>query len=138
MKIFSKLYVQFLKKEENKSNNLTYCSSLQLVIVYNFSEIESIFPVPFWDYKTFDGSVMQCPLVSLEKVNTTDFYEKNFSLIGYFFFYTSCILFAVQNILSRQQIFLKSPIYLNNLNRKSISLFPTSMFFWNILEYLLL
>ena len=138
MKIFSKLYVQFLKKEENKSNNLTYCSSLQLVIVYNFSEIESIFPVPFWDYKTVDGSVMQCLLVWLEKVNTTDFYEKNFSLIGYFFFYTSCILFAVQNILSRQQIFLKSPIYLNNLNHKSISLFPTSMFFWNILEYLLL
>ena len=26
------------------------CSSLQLVVVYNFSKIKSIFLVPFWDY----------------------------------------------------------------------------------------
>ena len=137
MKIFWKLYVQFLKKEENKSNNLTYCSSLQLVIVYNFSEIESIFPVPFWDYKTLDGSVMQCPLVSLERVRLISMRRTSpwlaiFSSIPAAF----CLLlkiFCLDN-----NFFFKSQIYLNNLNHKSISLFPTSMFFWNILEYLLL
>ena len=30
-----------------KSHNLACCSSLQPVVVYNFSEIESTFPVPF-------------------------------------------------------------------------------------------
>ena len=34
----------------NKSHNLTYCSSLQPVVVYNFSE--STFSVPFGDYVT--------------------------------------------------------------------------------------
>ena len=29
---------------------MTYCFSLQPVAVYNFNEIESTFPVPFWDY----------------------------------------------------------------------------------------
>ena len=29
---------------------MTYCSSLQPVVVYNFSEIESTFSVPFGDY----------------------------------------------------------------------------------------
>ena len=29
---------------------MTLCSSLQPVVVYNFSEIESTFTVPFWDY----------------------------------------------------------------------------------------
>ena len=32
---------------ENKSHNLAYCYSLQLVVVYNFWEIESTFSVPF-------------------------------------------------------------------------------------------
>ena len=32
------------------SHNLTYCSSFQPVFVYNFSEIESTFSVPIWDY----------------------------------------------------------------------------------------
>ena len=35
---------------ENKSDNLTYCSSLQPTVVYNFSKIESTFPVPLWGY----------------------------------------------------------------------------------------
>ena len=61
----SNIYLQFLRpccenifkivctvseKLGNKSLILTYCSSLQLVVVYNFSEIKSTFPVPFWDY----------------------------------------------------------------------------------------
>ena len=46
MKIFSKLYVKLL----NKSRNLPYCSSLQSAVICNFTEIESTFPVPFWDY----------------------------------------------------------------------------------------
>ena len=50
MKIFSKLYVYFQRKLGNKYQNLPYCFSLQSVVVYNFTEIESTFPVPFWDY----------------------------------------------------------------------------------------
>ena len=50
MKIFSKLYLQFQRKLGNKSHNLTYCSMLQPVVVYNFSEIESTFSVQFRDY----------------------------------------------------------------------------------------
>ena len=50
MKIFSKLYVKFQKKLGNKSPNLTYCFSLQPIVVYNFSEIESTFSVPFGNY----------------------------------------------------------------------------------------
>ena len=34
----------------NKFHNLTYCSSLQPVVVYNLNEIESTFPLPLWDY----------------------------------------------------------------------------------------
>ena len=50
MKIFSKLYVSFQRKLENKSYNLAYCSSLEPVLLYNFSKIESTIPVAFWDY----------------------------------------------------------------------------------------
>ena len=50
MKIFSKLYVYFQRKLGNKFHNLPCCSLLQFVVVYKFSEIESTFPVPFWDY----------------------------------------------------------------------------------------
>ena len=50
MKIFSKLYVKFQKKLGNKSPNLTYCSSLQPIVVYNFSEIESTFSVSLRNY----------------------------------------------------------------------------------------
>ena len=34
----------------NKSHNLPYCSSIQSVVAYNFTEIESTFPVLLWDY----------------------------------------------------------------------------------------
>ena len=36
----------------NKTQNLPYCSSLQSVVIYNFNEMESTFPVPFRDYVT--------------------------------------------------------------------------------------
>ena len=42
----------FQRKVGNKSHNLTYYSSLQTVVVYNFSEVEHNFMVPFWDYVT--------------------------------------------------------------------------------------
>ena len=47
MKIFSNLYVYFHIKLENKSRYLSYCSSFQPVVVYNFWEIESTFSVQF-------------------------------------------------------------------------------------------
>ena len=50
----------------NKSHNLLYCSSLQSVVVYNFTEIESTFPVPLWDYAAdclwLQGMVFICLL----------------------------------------------------------------------------
>ena len=49
---------------ENKSHNLTYCPSFQPVVVYNFSEIESTFSVPFWDdvadWRWIHGMVSIC------------------------------------------------------------------------------
>ena len=66
MKIFSKLYIEFQRKYGNKSHNLTYCTSLQPVVVYNFSEIENTFPVSFWDYvancRCLHGMVSICSI----------------------------------------------------------------------------
>ena len=45
------------------------------------------------------------PFVWKGKVNTTDSYTKDFSLIDELFFYICCNLSDVQNILPRQQIF---------------------------------
>ena len=39
--------IVFKRKVENSS---TYCSSFQLMIVYNVSEVKSAFPAPLWDY----------------------------------------------------------------------------------------
>ena len=50
MKTFLKLHALFQKKLGNKSHNLTHCSSLHPIVVYNFSEIESTFPLSFWNY----------------------------------------------------------------------------------------
>ena len=47
MKMFSNLYVFFQRKLGNKSHNLSYCSSLQPRVVYNFSEIEITFLASF-------------------------------------------------------------------------------------------
>ena len=64
MKIFSKLYVYFQRKLGNKTHNLAYCSSRQPVVVYNFREIKSTFPLPFWDcvadYWWLHGMVSIC------------------------------------------------------------------------------
>ena len=106
MKIFSKLYVKFQRKLGKKYQNYPYCSSLQSVVVYNFTEIESTFPVPFWDY------VADClwlrDMVSIclmRKDKWTDSSTKDFSLIGLVFFYICCNLSVAQNILPRQKIF---------------------------------
>ena len=48
-KLFLKLYGSFLRKLRNKFYNLTYCSLLQPLVIYNFSEIESTFLALFWD-----------------------------------------------------------------------------------------
>ena len=39
--------MEFQRKVGNKAHNFTYCPSIQPVFVYNFSEIENTFPVPF-------------------------------------------------------------------------------------------
>lgn len=38
MKMLSKLWLQFQRKKKNKSHNLTYCFSIQPVVVYDISE----------------------------------------------------------------------------------------------------
>ena len=97
----------------NKSLNLAYSPSLQSVVAYNFTEIQSTFPVPFWDkvaHWAHDGSVAWFPFVWWGKVNRTDSSTKDFSLIGSFFFYICCNLSVVQNIPPWQEIFY-SKIY---------------------------
>ena len=55
--------IVFKRKVEN---SLTYCSSLQLVIVYNVSEVKSAFPAPLWDYVKnywyFRGFLLICSI----------------------------------------------------------------------------
>ena len=53
VKIFSKLHGQFLRKVAINLTGLTYCFSPQPEVVYNFSEIESTFPVPISSFSTF-------------------------------------------------------------------------------------
>lgn len=43
---------KYQRKVGSKSYNLTYCSSLQPVAFYNFSEIDSTFLASFWCYVT--------------------------------------------------------------------------------------
>ena len=88
----------------NKFHNLTH-SSLQLEVVYNFSEIKSIFSVPFWDYVTeYYRSVAWFPYVWKGKLNKTDSSMKDF-FICWFFFYIGCNQAAVPNVLPGQQPF---------------------------------
>ena len=106
MKIFSKLYVKFQRKLGKKCQNYPYCSSLQSVVVYNFTEIESTFPVPFWDYVA--DCLWLCDMVSIclmRKGKQDWFPDEGLLLDGSFFFYICCNLSAAQNILPRQQIF---------------------------------
>ena len=89
----------------NKFHNLTH-SSLQLEVVYNFSEIKSIFSVPFWDYVTeYYRSVAWFPYVWKGKLNKTDSSMKDFFICWLFFFYIGCNLAALPNVLPRQQQF---------------------------------
>ena len=52
------LYVFFQRKLGNKSHNLSYCSSLQPRVVYNFSEIEITFLASFL---TLRGRLLMAP-----------------------------------------------------------------------------
>ena len=58
MNIFKIVYVTS-DKIGNEFLNLACCSSLRSVVVYNFSEIESTFLIPFWDitWLSVDNSV---------------------------------------------------------------------------------
>ena len=47
-----KVVLLFQRKLGNKSHNLTCCSSIQPIVINNFSEIRSTAPVLFWDYVT--------------------------------------------------------------------------------------
>ena len=93
---------------------MPYCSLLESVAVYNFTEIESIFPVPFYGYVAdcFEitwpnvyGPVTWFPFVWWGKISRTDSSTKDFSLIGSLFFYICCSLSVAQNTLPRQHIF---------------------------------
>ena len=63
-KYFQNCMYSFGEKGGNECHNLIYCSLLQHVVVYSFSEIESNFPVSLWDYVAnywwFRGMVSIC------------------------------------------------------------------------------
>ena len=123
MKIFSKLYVKFQKKLGNKSPNLTYCSSLQPIVVYNFSEIESTFSVPFGNY------VADCwwlrGMVSICLIGKGEYGWFFHEYLGLLLDWLIFLLYLLQSVCCPKSI-------------KSISLFSTSVLSWNILEFLLL
>ena len=52
MKIFSKINPWYQKNIVNHSCHVTYCSSLQPMVVYNFSKTKSTFLTQFGDYVT--------------------------------------------------------------------------------------
>ena len=82
---------------------MTYCSSLQPVAIYNFSEIESTFPMPFWDYVVncwgFRGMVSICFIGKGEFDWFLHEYE-GLLLDWLIFFYICCNMSAAQNILN--------------------------------------
>ena len=130
MKIFSKLYAWFQRKLESKYQNLPYWFSLQSVVVYEFTKIESNFPVPFWDYVAnclwLHGMVSICLL----RKGKYDWFlrEGLLPLIDSFFFYICCNFPAAQNLLQDNKFFIL----------KSVSWFLTSTCPKEISELLLL
>ena len=117
VKLSSKLYVYFHRKVRNKSHNLIYCYSLQPKVVYNFREIEYIFPVPSWgyvaDYLYIRGLVpfpkkdkynifrhgeilldlLIFTLYLLQSVCCSKYSAKTTIFLSFIFFFISCIAF---------------------------------------------
>ena len=74
MEIFSKLCVYFLRRLGNNSHNLTYCFSLQSVVVYNFSDIVRTFLVPFWECVADCSSLRRMVFICLIKRGKHDWF----------------------------------------------------------------
>ena len=78
----------------NKFHNVTYCSSLHLIVVYNFSEIESAFLMSFWNYVT--NCWWLCGMVSifLIRKGKYDWFFLEGLLLGWLIF----LLFLLQSV----------------------------------------
>ena len=128
MKIFSKLYVKFQRKLGNKSHNLTYCSLLQTVVVYNFSEIESTFLVPSWDYVTDCWWLRGMVSIYLIWKSKYDW----FLHVGLLFDWLIFLLYLLQSVYC-------SKYSSKRTNFSLLNLFFISYIrlFWNIWEFLL-
>ena len=101
----------------NKSHTLTYCSSLQPLVVYNFSEIETTLPVLFWvyvaDFWWLRGMVSIC-LIRKDK------YDK-FLLEGLLLEWLIFFLYLLQSV---YRVFCQGN---KSFYHKPISPFPTSV-----------
>ena len=83
---------------------MTRFSSIQPAVVYNFSKIESTFPVPFLKLR---GQLLMAPwhgfhLFDKERQIYNWFFHEGLFLDWLFFFSICCDLSAVENILPRQ------------------------------------
>ena len=108
------------EKGGSKFDNLAYCSSLQLAVVYSFSEIESTFSVPFWDYVANCWKLRgRFPFLWKGKVNKLGWLLHEWPLLDFSVFsFTSEIICLLFQILCQDNKFF---------SLKSISLFPTSV-----------
>ena len=103
-------YVKFQRKLGSKSHNLRYCSLLQHVVVYNFSQIESTFPVPFWDYVTDCWSLRGMASICLIRKGKRDWFLHEGFLPDWLYF----ILYILQSVCGSKYATMKTNF--SNLN----------------------
>ena len=111
------MHVQCQSKLGNKSHNLPYCSSVQSVVVYNFTEIKCTFLVPFWDYLADCLWVRGIVSICLIKKGKYDWFMHEWLLLHWLIFLLYLPQFSVaQNILLRKQIFLFLNLFIHFLH----------------------
>ena len=114
----------------NKSKKLTYCSSLQPVVVCNSVKSKVTFQSRSEiTWPSVDSFVAWFPCVWKGKANTTDYSTKWFFLICWFFFYICCNLSDVSNIQPRQQICYESLHFLHPFSTKHVRICVTLIWF---------
>ena len=114
----------------NKSQNLPCCSSLQSVVVYSFTEIESTFPMLFWDYVA--DCLWLCDVVSIRLMRKDKqdwFLNEGLLLDSLIFFFISAAICLLLKIFCQDNTFFIL---------KSVSSFPTSCSSCSISEFLLI
>ena len=131
----------------NKSQNLPYCSLLQSLVVYNFTEIESTFPVPFWDYVADCLWLRDMVSIYLIRKGKYDHGQKKRNVFPFLMTMIGLIARQGTSPWLAQFSSISAAIYLllkifceenKFFILKFVSSFPTSCLSWSISELLLL